>query len=68
MNGCVNLPRSWHNRSSSVLTNACVVLFTKPDCETDNAPQLFTNMKLKFTEKCNSMPSRLPNDDFNEEW
>ena len=68
LNDCQNLPRSWQNKSSSVLTDACVVLFTKPDCKIEKAPQLFTNMKFKFSEKCNSMPSKIPNNDFNEHW
>ena len=68
LNDCVNLPKSWQNRSSSILTNACVVLFTKPDCKTEKVPQLFTNIKLKFGEKYKSMPSKIPNDDFIENW
>ena len=52
-----------------MLTNACVVLFTKPDCKTEKVPQLFTNMKLKFgTKKYLSMPSKIPNYDFIENW
>jgi hypothetical protein len=68
LNDCVNLPKTWQNRSSSILVNACIVLFTKLDCKTVKAPQLFTNIKLKFGEKYNSIPSKIPNDGFIEKW
>ena len=43
---CVNLPKPWHNRTSSMFTNACIVLFSKTDCGSEKSPELFSNVKL----------------------
>ena len=63
-NDCKNLPISWQNKSSSILTNACVILFTDLNCKISRAPQLFTNMKLKSNKNYVSFPSKIPNNDF----
>ena len=65
---CVNLPKPWHNRTSSMFTNACIVLFSKTDCGTEKSPELFSNVILEQNSKYKSIPSNIRNDDFEGTW
>ena len=61
---CVNLPPEWFNRTSSVLTNGCVVLFTEVDCKHDSNTQIFSSLKNKFFDLYSSHPDQIPNYNF----
>ena len=61
---CVNLPQIWQNRTSSILTNECVVLYTKSDCKNDKDMQIFLSSRLKFYNTYFSKPNNIPNFNF----
>jgi len=65
---CVNLPKPWQNKTTSMFTNACIVLFSKPDCGSEKSPELFSNVKLEQNSKYKSIPSKISNDDFEGTW
>ena len=68
MSKCMNLPDEWLNKTSSVVTNGCVVLYSGKDCETEKTPELFSKIKLKFSDKYFSQPSKIPNNNFVGTW
>ena len=67
-NNCQNLPDEWQNRTSSILTNGCVVLYTQYDCILDNKPQIFLSAQLKFYDVYASIPDSIPNYNFYDTW
>ena len=63
-NDCINLPEKWQKRTSSILTNECVVLYTKLDCKSDKDLQIFMSPRLKFYDTYFSKPDNIPNFSF----
>ena len=68
LNKCINLPKNWQNKTSSVLTNGCVVLFSEEDCKTDKSSQIFSSARLKFNDIYFSKPDNIPNYNFYNTW
>jgi hypothetical protein len=58
-NECVNLPNEWQNKTSSILTNGCLVMYMKLDCKKDL--QIFLSPRLKFYDTYFSKPDNIPN-------
>ena len=65
---CMNLPDEWLNKTSSLLTNGCVVVYSGKECTTDKKPELFSKIKLNFADKYFSQPSKIPNKNFVGTW
>ena len=60
---CQNLPNEWLNRTSSLLTDACIVVFTQFDCVLDDKQQIFLSPEFKFFDVYSSIPDTIPNYD-----
>ena len=63
-NVCTNLPNDWSSKTSSFLTNGCVVLFDVLDCKEDEAPQIFSSFQTEFLNTYFSKPDNIPNYNF----
>ena len=63
-NECKQLPAVWQNRTSSILTNKCVVLFSSMDCVSDKSTQVFTKTGGKYSDLILSKPDNVPNNNF----
>ena len=67
-NDCQNLPDEWQKRTSSILTNWCVLLYTHLNCALDNKAQIFFSANLKFYDVYTSKPDNIPNYNFYDTW
>ena len=65
---CLNLPSNWKNRASSILTNHCLVVFTKIDCKNDKGAQVFTKSEEAIFHMGLSVPDLIPNHNFYGSW
>ena len=45
---CLNLPKKWMKRASSVFSNKCIELFTETDCRAGKMDKRFTLKKNKI--------------------
>jgi hypothetical protein len=66
-NECVNFPDEWLNKTTSVLTNKCIALYSDRDCKTDKSPQIFQS-DSELYEVHNSAPDNIPNYSFYGTW
>ena len=65
---CVDLPKEWQNRVSSILVNKCIVVYTTPNCESTKESQIFTNFHKKFFDVNFSQPDDIPSFNFYGSW
>ena len=65
---CINLPKHWMKKTSSVLTNGCIVLFDDLDCKTNKKSEIFHNVRSKLKEVYLSWPTKIPNNNFHGTW
>ena len=65
---CINLPKHWMNKTSSVLTNGCIILFDDLDCKTNKTLEIFHNVRSRLKEIYVSWPSKIPNNNFHGTW
>ena len=63
-NDCQNLRILWQKRTSSILTNNCVVLFNSLDCEINRSTQVFTQTNSRYFKRIFSRPDQVPNNNF----
>ncbi len=61
--GCVNLPAEWWNKTSSFMTNGCIIFYSDIDCQISkqSSPQLFSSINSKASDVYFSVPSKIPN-------
>ena len=63
-NDCVNLPKKWQNRASSLSTNKCIVIFTTQNCKYNKETQLYTKLTEKYFDVNFSYPNNIPSFNF----
>ena len=61
---CKQLPLIWQNRTSSILTNKCIVLFSSLNCISDKSTQVFTKTSGRYSDQVLSKPDNVPNNNF----
>ena len=47
-NECLNLPKKWRNRASSISTKKCIILYSEADCQTDRFKATLVKDKVYF--------------------
>ena len=62
-NECTNLSAEWLNKTSSILTNGCVVIYSDFDCKSGNH-EFFSSINFYFYDSFLSVPGEIPNYDF----
>ena len=61
---CKRFPAQWQNRTSSILTNKCIVLFSSTNCISDKSTQVFTKTPGRYSGQVLSKPDNVPNNNF----
>ena len=61
---CINLPKKWKNRVSSILTNKCIMLFTEENCKSGKLKATLIKDKVYF-DRYLYWPANLPSYNFN---
>ena len=65
---CMNLPKEWQNRVSSVLVNTCIVVYTTSNCESSKETQIFNHLNPKYFDVNFSQPNNIPSFSFYNSW